>query len=127
MANEHQLVAKVHYPQDATPIWASGHASAGVSLAVSLPGVANKTTYLLKAIITTQAPATQQNMEVTIFDGATTGYLEMVQSTAGGGCLMVDLGDAPIPANAPNTAITVTIPTVASGAIPGLILVGYQR
>lgn len=125
--NEQALVSKVHYPQDTLPVWASGHATAGATLVVSLPGVANRTTYLVKAFVTTQAPASIQNMEVTIFDGTTTGYVEMVQTVTAGGFANIDLGDAPIKASAVNTAITVTVPVVAGGAIPGILLVGYQR
>ncbi len=125
--NEQTLIAKVGYPQDAIPVWASNHSSAGASLTVSLPGVANRTTWLLKAIISAQAPATMQNVEVTIFDGSTTAYVELVETATAGLMGHLDFGDAPIPAFAKNTAITVTFPTVAGGAIPAIILVGYQR
>lgn len=124
--NEQTLVAHVDYPQDAVPVWASGHAVAGAQLIVSLPGAVNAYTYLAHILITTQAPGTLQNMEVTVFDGVNTGYIEMVQTVTAGG-----FANTPLPrsirSSAWNTAITVTVPTVSGGAIPAIILVGYQR
>jgi hypothetical protein len=125
--SEQTLTAHVHYPQDATPINASGTGTAAAQNAVALSGNANQYTFLSKAIVTSQSPAAQVGGVVTISDGTWTLSFQFVETVSAGGFMHLDFGDAPLQASAVNTAITVTIPAISSGAATAIALVGYRR
>jgi hypothetical protein len=127
MSSEAILTAKVGYPHDATPINASNTGTAALQLAVALAGAAGLTTYLGKAIVTSQAPAAMVAGVVTISDGTWTLNFDFVETTSAGGFMHLDFADMPLIASAANTAITVTIPAITNGAVTAISLVGYQR
>jgi hypothetical protein len=125
--HEQELIAKIAYPGDATFITGGGTGTAGNQNQQTLAAAVNKTTYLSKAIITSQGPATQVGGVVTISDGTWTLSFQFVETITAGGFMHLDFGDAPLVGSAVNTAITVTIPAIGSGAATAVALVGYQR
>lgn len=125
--HEQTLVSKVHYPQDSLAVNNSATAGAGLQCQTSLAAVVNRTTYLTKAILTSGAPASLQEAYATITDGTWTCSVRFVETVTAGGFANLDFGDSPLVASGVNTAITVTIPTIASGAATAIIVVGYQR
>jgi hypothetical protein len=125
-ANEQALIAKVGYPQDAIPVNASTTGNAAGS-SCSLPGVANRTTYLTKAIITSSFVSTICAGIITITDGTWSLSAILVETVTAGGFMHLDFADAPLVASGTNTAITVTVPAIGNGTTTTILLVGYQR
>lgn len=111
----------------ASPVNSSATGDATHSAVATLPGVANKTTYISGFTMTTTAPASAVNGVATIAGllGGTM-YYQVQESTAQGFQLTIIFAQ-PIPASAQNTAIYVTIPAIAGGGLTAVAAYGFQQ
>lgn len=98
---------------------------AGAGVTATLPNVANQWTVITGFIITSGVPAANHTAAVTVSLGGTTLTFQYNETTTFGGQLIVQFSN-PIPATAVNTAIVVTMPAVASGAITTIDVFGFQ-
>lgn len=109
-----------------TPVTASATAGAGLINAVTLPAVAGQTTYINGFVVTSGIPGANQIGVVTV-TGCAGGTLSFqFPETTGFGGQIIMFFPVPIPASAPNTAITVTIPVIGSGAVTANTAYGFQ-
>lgn len=110
-----------------TPVGASATAAAAAANAVSLPAVAGKTNYLSGLVVSTGNPASAVTGVVTV-TGLSVGTLsfQIVESVAAGGLLNINFAE-PLPASAVDTAITVTLPAITSGAVSTVAVHGIVR
>lgn len=120
------LTSDIPYPQDSIPIVNGGTGLAGAQLIVSLPGTPGLTTFLSQLIVSSDAPSNIHSAVATIFDGANTLPVYLVETVSAGGFVNVPFY-RPVVAVAPNTPITVTIPAISGGAPTAITLLGYQR
>jgi hypothetical protein len=113
------------YPFSATPITASATGTAGAANSAALAGATGATTYLCAAIITSLQPAAVENGVVTISDGTFTLKFDLVESVTLGGQLILPFSPC-LKASATNTAITVSVPAISSGAATAISAAGFQ-
>ena len=121
-----QLTSDIPYPQDSVPIVNGGQGLAGAQLIVQLPGASGLTTFLSQLIISSDAPTNRQSAVATVFDGANTLPIYLVQTVSAGGMVNIPFY-RPVAAVAQNTPIIVTIPAITGGAPTAITLLGYQR
>lgn len=110
-----------------TQVAASATGAAAAAVSASLPGAANKITYIRGFCISTTNPASVVSGIVTIANtvGGTLSF-EFVENTTQGGLLTISFGNAGLAANAQNTAITVQLPAIASGGAGAVSVWGVQ-
>lgn len=116
--------------QDPDPtdfVYDSDVALGGATCASSLPAVAGKRNYVLGFAITCSAPAAIQTAVATLSGlfGSDLNF-RFVQTTQGGTQMVVNFAH-PLPASAVNTAITLTVPAVATGGIPATAIWGFVK
>lgn len=106
------------YPQQTTPVHAASGNVANASAAATIPAVAGKTAYVTGFEITAGGATAAALVEATLagIRGGTATYIfgapagAAVQATP----LIVKF-QMPIPASAPNTAISITLPALGAG------------
>src|SRR5258707_613438 len=109
-----------------TPVGASATAVAAAANAVTLPGVAGKTTHLRGFIIST-APAAAVVTGVVTITGLAIGTISIdVAETVAGGLLLDHIFPDLMAASGPNTPIVVTLPAIATGAVSAVSAWGFQ-
>lgn len=109
-----------------TPVTASATAAAAQANTVTLPAVPGQTTYINGFICTSGIPGANQIGVVTV-TGCAGGTLSFqFPETTGFGGQLVIFFPYPIPASAPNTAISVNIPAIGSGAVTAAAAYGFQ-
>ena len=121
----HALTATVG---NANTVVASNTAAAAASCTATLAGTTGKTTYITGFQVTSLAPAATVGGLVTVTGlvGAATLNFEYVESATFGGELNVQFAN-PIPANAQNTNIVVTLAAITSGAASAVSAQGFQQ
>lgn len=115
-------------PQESSliPVGASATAAAALINAVTLPAVAGKTTYLRGFIITAGNVAAVVLGVVTVTGLAVgTQNFQFVETVGAGAVLSVEYPDL-MAASAPNTAIVVTLPAIATGGVSAVAVWGFQ-
>ncbi len=108
-----------------TPVQASASCAAAAICSATLPAAVGKTTYLTSLAITTGPAAAVVSGLAMVSGSATTLNYYIVEPVATGGQLLVNLAN-PLAASAADTAIVVTLPAVAGGAISAVSATGYQ-
>lgn len=109
-----------------TPVTASATAAAAAANTVTLPAVPGQTTYINGFVVTSGIPGANQIGVVTV-TGCAGGTLSFqFPETTGFGGQIIMFFPYPIPASAPNTAISVNIPAIASGAVTAAVAYGFQ-
>lgn len=109
-----------------TTVTASATAAAAASNTVTLPGVAGATTYINGFVCTAGIPGANQIGVVTV-TGCQGGTLSFqFPETTGFGAQLIMFFPMPIPATGPNTAISVNIPAIGSGAVTAAAAYGFQ-
>lgn len=108
------------------PITASATGAAAAANTATLPGVPGQTTYLNGFVCTSGIPGANQIGVVTV-TGCQGGTLSFqFPETTGFGAQLVMFFPMPIPASGPNTAISVNIPAISSGAVTAVAAYGFQ-
>lgn len=106
------------FPVGATAITAASGNVAAAAAVATLPGVANKTTYITGFTIT-GGGATAAALVLATLVGCVSGTLTFVYGAVAGAALasqaLVVSFDTPIPASAVNTAIVLTLPSLGAG------------
>ncbi len=115
-------------PLPANPWVASADgASAGAAVSVNSPANAGLTSYLVGFVVTSTHPAA--NVAAVAAVTGTLGsplHFQFVESATIGGLLPFNPGNA-VPASGQNQAITVSVPTAASGGTVSIVAYGYQQ
>lgn len=109
-----------------TAVTASATGVAAASNTVTLPAAAGTTTYINGFVCTSGIPGANQIGVVTVTgcQGGTLSF-QFPETTGFGGQLVVFF-PMPIPASAPNQAISVNIPAITSGAVTAAAAWGFQ-
>jgi len=120
----------VDYPIASTPITNSSGNVANAAAVATLAGVASKTTYITGFELTSAGSTAGSVVTATIAGviGGTMSYTYVAATgaSAASGPLIVSFSK-PIPANATNTAIVVTLPALGSGNTNATAVAhGYQ-
>lgn len=118
------------YPAGATPVTSSSGNVANAPAAATLPAAANKTTYISGFVVTGTGVTLALNVAVAL-TGITGGTATFIYTFITGAILantpLVIPFAVPIPASAPNTAISVTCPAGGLGAANNAVMAyGYQ-
>lgn len=125
-----QVVTVTAYPLGATPLHASSGNVANLAAVATLPGVAGKTTYISGFEITgggATAAALVQATVTGLIGGTATYTVGAVAGAAAANTPLVVQFDPPIPANAANTAIAVTVPALGAGNTNSTVVAhGFQ-
>jgi hypothetical protein len=102
-------------------------AAANVAAVATLPGVANKTTYLMGMSLVVGTAAAAASLVATLA-GVLGGTWTMDLDTATASPLSIGRDySTPVPASAPNTALVATIPASGAAGPPiWVVLVGFQ-
>lgn len=120
------------YPIGATPLIASSGNVAASAATATLPGVAGKTTFITGFSVTGAGATAGSIVSVTatgLIGGVTATYnLAVVAGVLLGNVPLVIQFIKPIPANAINTAIVVTVPSLGLGNTNSSVVAhGYQQ
>lgn len=107
------------YPDGATPVTASSGDIAAGTAAAALPAVAGKTNYITGFTVTGSGATVGAVVAVTVVGGIS-GTMTFTYTAIAGAVLsnqpLIVSFPYPIPASAVNTAITVSCPTLGTGA-----------
>lgn len=111
--------ATIALPPDATPVNVTSGVQANANAVATMPAVAGKTNYLTGFEITGAGATAAAVVNATLtglFGGATMNYTVTVVAgaTLANPSIIVSF-PTPIPASAPNTAITLTVPALGLG------------
>lgn len=111
-------VSETPYPYLATAITAASGNVANASAAASLAGVSGKTTYITGFQCTSSGATVGAVVNLTV-TGVITGTMTYTYVAVAGAVLAdpdkIVIFSKPVPASAPNTAITVTLPALGAG------------
>lgn len=114
-------------PAGAVALEASASTAAGGALAVSIPAAAGLTSWITGWDCTLGIPAAAATVLLTVDGPALALNYALTASAAGGGGALVRF-PSPIPAAAPDTAVTVNLPAVGgAAAVNALSVFGFQR
>lgn len=113
-----------------TPLTASATGTTA-AIAATLAGVANKTTYITGFVVTANNPTAATNSTVTVA-GTVSGSLVYGMNTLAAAATtpqpapLVVQFEAPVPASATNTAISVTLSALGTGGVGQVNVTGFQ-
>ncbi len=116
--------------QDPDPADFIADSAAGIAAAAAvatLAAVAGRRNYLSGFVASATNPAAAVSGEITVTGiGGVTLRFKFVEAAAAGGLLTVQFS-TPIPANADNTAIVVTLPAIATGGATAVAAWGFRK